>query len=441
MLTHYGPLLIYIMSFPVMLMTLFRVEIGILFFISIVPIISIMKKIVEYTEGNQLPDLLLISIVLGWFFGALQGKNSFFKKSPINAVVILVALGSVVNLIRGYTFFGFHGDLDLDRLKAWKNFMILPVIYFMAMNSIEKENIIKRIIICVCLTLLAMDFNFYSTFRWFKGWHYEHSMRISGAFTFLGPNELGIFYTMYTFLLLGLSYFVEDKKLKYFVLFTCACNFYPIVYSYSRAAYTCTIAGFLTLGVIKDRKLVLLLITLLIFYRFILPNSVVERIDMTFLEKGNISEEVQESSAIDVGGTTLEVTGRKQLWEKAMRYFEQEPLLGIGFETFVLQEGWITHSLFLRILAEQGLVGMAIFVAFIYTILRQSYKLFRRSSTKLGQGIGLGFFTCVVVHLVGSVSGDESLYYNLMAIFWLFMGIVASLGGQQYDSENKHMEK
>ena len=46
---------------------------------------------------------------------------------------------------------------------------------------------------------------------------------------------------------------------------------------------------------------------------------------------------------------------------------------------------------------------------------------------ELGQGIGLGFFVCVIVHLAGSISGDQSLYYNLMAIFWLFMGIVASL--------------
>ena len=73
MLTHYAPLIVYIMSFPVMFMTLFRVEIGILFFISLVPIISAMKKIVEFPGGNQFADFLLISIVLGWFWGALKG--------------------------------------------------------------------------------------------------------------------------------------------------------------------------------------------------------------------------------------------------------------------------------------------------------------------------------------------------------------------------------
>jgi len=436
MVTYYGPLLIYIVSFPVMFMTLFRVEIGILFFITLVPIISAMKKIVEFPGGNQFADFLLISIVLGWLLGALRENRRIFRSSFVNGVVILVVFGSIINLIRGYTFMEFSPDIDLIRLQDWKNYMILPLIYFIAINNIDKEKIVKWIIVCVCLNMLVMDFNFYTTFRWFKGWHYSHSMRISGPFTFLGPNELGVFYTMYTFLLLGLSYYIENKKLKYFVLFVCACNFYPIVYSYSRAAYTSAIAGILILGIIKDRKLLLLLIALLIFYRFVLPNSVVERIDMTFLDKEEISEEQRESSAFDIGGATLEVTGRKQIWERAMKYFEEEPLLGIGFETFVTQEGYITHSLFLRILAEQGLVGATIFVIFIFTLLRQSYKLFKRSRLKLGQGIGLGFFTCVIVHLVGSISGDQSLYYNLMATFWLFMGIVASLNSQL--KENSH---
>jgi len=430
MLTHYAPLIVYIVSFPVMFITLFRVEIGILFFILLVPIISAMKKIVELPGGNQFADFLLISMVLGWVWGSLKEGRRIFKSTPINTVVILLVLGSIISLIRGYTFMEFSPEIDLIKLKAWKNYMILPLIYFIGVNNINKENFVKWIIICVCLSLLVMDFNFYTTFRFYKSWHYTHSMRISGPFYFLGANELGIFYAMYTFLLLGISYFIEDKKLKYFILFVCACNFYPIVYSYSRSGYMCIIAGILILGILKDRKLLLLFIVLLLFYKFVLPNSVVERIDMTFLHKEEISEEQQEGSAFDFGDITVELTGRKQLWEKAMYYFSEQPLLGIGFDSFRQKEGWITHSMFLRILAEEGLVGMTIFIIFTLILLWKSHQLFRHSTSKFGQGIGLGFFTCVLVHLVGSVSGETQFYYNLMAIYWLFMGIVASFNIQ-----------
>lgn len=352
--------------------------------------------------------------------------------------VILLIFGSIISLIRGYTFMEVPADAGLIKLQTWKNYMILPLVYFIAVNNISKEDMVKRIIVFVCLSLLAMDVNFYTTFRWYKSEHYSHSMRISGAFSFLGPNELGIFYAMYTFLLLAISYFIENKKLKYFVLFVCACNCYPILYSYSRSGYMCAMAGILVLGIMKDRKLLLLLILLLVLYRFVLPNSVVERINMTFLEKGEISEEQQQSSAFDIGDTTLELTGRKELWEKAMNYFKEQPLFGIGFDNFRQAEGRITHSMFLRILAEEGLVGMVIFVIFTITLLLKSHKLYRQSNSKLGRGIGLGFFTCALVHLVGSGSGETHLYYNLMIIYWLFMGIVASFSITLADN-NKHM--
>jgi O-antigen ligase len=440
MLTNYAPLIIYIISFPVMLITLFRVEIGILFFISLVPIISLMKKIVELPGGNQFADFLLIALILGWFFGSLREHRRIFKRTSVNMAVILLIFGSIISLIRGYTFMEVSADAALIKLQTWKNYMILPLVYFIAVNNISKEDMVKRIIVFVCLSLLAMDVNFYTTFRWFKAEHYSHSMRISGAFSFLGPNELGIFYAMYTFLLLGISYFIENKKLKYFILFVCACNCYPILYSYSRSGYMCAMAGILVLGIMRDRKLLLLLILLLVLYKFVLPNSVVERIDMTFLEKGGISEEQQQSSAFDIGDTTLELTGRKQLWEKAMNYFKEQPLFGIGFDNFRQAEGWITHSMFLRILAEEGVVGMTIWVIFTIVLLLKSYKLFRHSRSKLGRGIGLGFFTCTLVHLVGSGSGETHLYYNLMAIYWLFMGIVANFCITLVDN-NEHDRK
>lgn len=441
MLTFYAPLIIYLIFFPIMFITLFRVEIGILFFITLVPIIVVMKKIATFPGGNNMADFLLIALVIGWFLKAGRENRKIFESSPINLVVVLVVLGSIINIIRGYTFMALPADINLTRLMTWKNYMILPLIYFVTINTIRKEDIVKWIIICICFSMLAMDFNFYGTFKWLKSYHYSHDIRTSGAFSFLGPNEMGIFFSQFTFLLLGISYFLDDKKLRYFIFFVCVCNIYSILYSYSRTTYMGVIAGLLTLGLLKDRRLLLLLFALIISYSVVLPNSVVERIDMTFLDKQQTSEDRLQSSGFDVGGATIEVTGRKHLWEKATAYFKRHPFVGIGFDTFRHREGWITHSLYMKILAEQGLLGALIFLLFTMTILRQSYNLFKHSRSKLGQGIGLGFFTCIIVHLVGSVSGDQSLYYNLMAIYWLFMGIVASFNIHFVDNDGALTEE
>jgi len=71
-------------------------------------------------------------------------------------------------------------------------------------------------------------------------------------------------------------------------------------------------------------------------------------------------------------------------------------------------------------------LGMGIYVVLFIILLWQSYKLFRYSSNKLGRGIGLGFLCCIILDLIGGLSGDMWLYYNLMANYWFFMGIVAS---------------
>jgi O-antigen ligase len=409
-----------------MLVTLFRVEVGILFFTTFVPVIALMKKIAEMPGGNNFADYLLIAIIIGWFFGAAKEDRPLFISSTLNTIVIIVCLGSLFNLIRGYTYMSLPGEINLTRLMAWKNYMILPLLYFIGANNLDTEKKVRWIIIGMLLTLLAMDFNFYSTFRWMRAEHYSDSIRIEGAFSFLGPNELGVFYAMYTALLIGISYFVEEKKLRYAILAVCACNLYPILFSYSRAAYISTMACLLTLGILKDRRILLAVVAIVLFYRFLLPVSVVERIDMTFLDKESVSEQAEQSSAMDIGGVEVDTVGRKELWEKAKMYFAEQPLFGIGFDTFRHKEGMITHSLYMKILAEQGLFGLAIFILFIGALLRKSYVLFKKSGSSLGRGIGLGFLLCVVTHLAGSISGDQSLYYNLMAIFWLFMGIVAS---------------
>jgi O-antigen ligase len=386
-----------------------------------------MKKIALYPLGNNIPDFLLLSIVYGWFLAASKDERDFFTKSPMNLVVILIVLGSIISLIRSYTYIapqmGFAND---PRLANWKNYMILPVLYFISINNIRSEKMVIWIIICISFALLGMDLNFHSTFRWLKAEHYVDAARISGPLTRLGANSLGIFFATYTFLLLGLSYYVENRKLKLLLLFVCVCNLYPIIFSYSRSAYLCVLAGILTLGILKDRRMLLLLVVTVLLYRSILPNSVVERIDMTFLNKEEVTaNEEMTKSALDMGPVTVHTVGRKELWEFASDYFRTNPVLGIGFDAFRLEVRMIAHNRYLTILAEQGLIGLTIFIFFTITLLTQGYKLFKCSKSKLGQGVGLGFLTAVIVDLVGGITGDISTYYNLMAIYWLFMGIVA----------------
>jgi len=424
-----------------MLITLARVEIGIIYFAMLVPFIAVMKKIQLFPQGHNMPDFLIVAIILGWILAAAKHGRQLLQPSPINFAVLAVVMGAVVNLITYFTQNSFSSDINLEILKDWKNFMILPILYFIAINNVDRNKTSKLIVICVSLSLLGMAFNFHSTFRWLKTYHYSHDIRIAGPFVFLGPNELGIFFAMMCFLLLGIAYYIDNRIFKYFLLFVCLCCLYPVVYSYSRSAYACAAAGIFIIGILKDRKVLVLFCFVLIFYRILLPNSVIERIDSTFLDKTTATEETLERRALDIGDTTLDTVNRVGLWKKALTHFEEHPLFGIGFRAFAKREGKITHSLFMQILAEQGLFGLGIFVLFVTVCLRQGYTLFRRSPNKFGRGIGLGFFTCSILLLVGSLGGDISLYYNLMCVYWLFLGIVARYNLDYVTNATESFEK
>jgi hypothetical protein len=431
MLTYFAPLLAYLLSFPVMIITLFKVEIGIIYFVTLVPFVAVTKKIATFPQGNNFPDFLLVSIVLGWIFGAVRRGRVVFQPSPVNAVVFLFIFGSILNLITFYSANTFSSEANLYVLKQWKNYMILPILFFVGINCIEDEKVVRIMLIFIGLSLLGMCFNFHSTFKWLKTFHYSHDMRIAGPLKVLGPNEVGIFFAMMGFLIFTLSYYVEDKILKYFLIFVFLCCLYPVLYSYSRSAYLCILLGFLAVGLLKDRRLLLLPLCLVFLYSVLLPNSVVERIDMTFLDKFNASAEITETRSVEVGSVSIDTVNRKGLWQKALRHFQDNSLFGIGFGAFLEREGKITHSLFFKILAEQGLIGLFIFCVFTAVVLYQGYKLFRSSETMLGRGIGLAFLISNLLLLTGSLGGDISEYYNLMCVYWLFMGIVA-----RYNSNN-----
>jgi O-Antigen ligase len=444
-LTFGVPMIIYLLSYPVMLITLFRVEVGILFVITVVPIIAVMKKIATFPNGNNFVDFLMLSIILGWFFKKARENKPFLLSSPVNFAVGLMVIGSLINLIRGYTFMDFDAETNLTRLMTWKNYMILPLLYFISLNNINEERMVKRILVCISLSMIAMVFNFYSTFRLLKTEHYSHSIRIAGPFSFLGPNEMGIFFAMYSFLLLGISYFIDDRKVKYLMLFACSLSLYPIIYSYSRTTYVAVLACVAVLGFLKDRRFLVALIVIVVMYRLILPTSVIERIDMSYVKSEEVSEEKSRLSGFEVGDVTV-LTGRQHLWERALEYFSEQPILGIGFDTFRFKEGMITHSTYMKILAEQGLVGVMIFVIFMGTVIKQTYRLFRVSKSRLRRGVGLGFLLCITANLVGGSQGDQTLYYNIMAFFWLFLGIVARLsveseGGGDPDRSSDPVEK
>src|SRR5207245_9012855 len=94
---------------------------------------------------------------------------------------------------------------------------------------------------------------------------------------------------------------------------------YCLMYTFSRGAYIAFLVGLGFLGVVKQRKWLLVMLVGLIGWQVFLPNSVQERMTMTYTEEGELGSSAQT---------------RVQLWEDAMKLFHQHPILGTDLHPY-----------------------------------------------------------------------------------------------------------
>jgi O-antigen ligase len=73
-------------------------------------------------------------------------------------------------------------------------------------------------------------------------------------------------------------------------------------------------------------------------------------------------------------------SGRIELWGRAWDFFTSNPLFGIGasnfadYNAFEYGDELVVHNTFLEILTESGLIGLLIYVLFVFTVLFQIFK-------------------------------------------------------------------
>ena len=145
------------------------------------------------------------------------------------------------------------------------------------------------------------------------------------------------------------------------------------------------------------------------------------------IEKNFWSEKTQEitSGIIEGSGTMGE---RYNLWEAALTAWWSSPISGIGVGQFgsslagrevtlILPEreqNWVVHNSYLTVLAEDGLVGLLLFVSWQIIALRRFYRIWRQGHVIMDRYCALSCFFALAVMmfmaLTGSIQYDKLLW-------------------------------
>jgi O-antigen ligase len=268
----------------------------------------------------------------------------------------------------------------------------------------------------MCLSMMVLFRNFYAATS-YRDLSAYTEWRYMGGSQALGGNALGVFLGQFTVIPLALMLSSQKTWHKAFFGFTAGLNLYCLLYSFSRSGYLAGAATLVFLGLAKDRRVLSVLVILVIFWQSLLPHSVVHRIEMT--------------STDDVSDRTAQE--RFGMWQMAKGIIAERPIAGIGFYTTpFLQvkstgftQTWTSfHSSYLEQTVETGFIGLALYVAFFLMGIGYGWKLYKVADDKLLQGLGVGFMGCVFGVLGGNVFGSYWNYLNVMAFYWVFLGLV-----------------
>jgi O-antigen ligase len=405
-----APLALYFLGIAIFLLSITgRVKYGLWFLIPLIPLQNIMEKIQQFPLGKDFNDILLIGMVIGWFFYKNSRRQPLFAKSAYNKIFLFYLIFSYFTLWHGSSFLGFPAPISPSdpRVQNWKNYMLLPLLFLITFNNSKDAKELKRLFIAMCLSIFLMNLYMLRQISWMGSW--ISRARIRGTFVWLGANEVAAFYATYTFVLIGIFLLVKDKMRKIMLTILIFQNLYCNLFLFSRGAYLATLVGFFLIALLRKRVLLIPLVLLLIYWQAILPQRVIERIQFTERE-GQLDQSAQI---------------RVVLWKQSIGFFKESPLVGIGFNAFQhfgLQRD--VHNVYLRTLAEQGIIGLGFLLTIMLLALKKGFNLYRKANDKFLKGLGLGFTACVLAVMVGNLFGDRWTHLPLGAYFWVFLGMV-----------------
>ncbi len=423
------PLLLYIGGLATFFASAFwRPEIGIYYIVPLLPLQTVRFRLHEYPLGAQWIDLALLGVVIG----VLRKGDSIFIKTPLRRWLSVLAVLTYLSLWRGAFFldFPFPFWFNDERMSDWKNYMVIFLLFFLVLASIKNTKQMKVLLLLMCFSVLVMNrsYNNFMGQRNLSTFSYE--ARDAGTMGYAGVNGLAALEAQFSVFLLGLCSVPKMKslaKVGYLVVVgTCLVT---VTYTMSRGGYAAVIVGVLFLGLLKNRKLLLILAVFLLTWQSLVPGAVRERVFMTQDSNGEL-----DSSA----GTRL------ILWENAVEIVKANPGIGTGFDTYKFMHlvgGFEdTHNYYVKVMLEMGIVGLIVFLGIISRMFTAGYSLFRTALAEdFLRGMGLGLAGMVVTTMVANAFGDRWTYIEETGFLWVIAAM--AIRGRMIAGEEPGVEQ
>lgn len=470
--------------FLIFILTVFRVQWGLLVFIFSFPLINNLPYFFGIQEPlPHAPSALIL--FLFFFLGCLV--NKVFSQSRLNfdnRIFRPLALFSLVLLISGmitfwkYTnFFPFLSDyvyeLVVNVMGVSAGGAIMSTVFFslnyltgiaffmILFNTLQSMEFIKKVVALLCTSnFISLLFGLYQRFGDMKLGNNPISINqgLINA-TFKDALSFGAYLAIIAPLILGAIFYFK-RAMRFFLLIVVLLSFYMIFFTGSRSGLICLLVASLFFFAFLIKRTFKLLKNDYISFKKVMALSLifVLLISTAFFAWIFLKEDLADSKTVlrfneilKRGNVRAVLTGRLDgLWKLATLMVRDYPVSGVGVGSFIIeaanyaQEHKVhmgtpdsAENYFLQVASEMGIVGLVLILWIFWEIARQAIKSYRGvPDNDRHKFILIGAIAGVIAFLINIQAHTYIGSYEIKYTFWLLVGLIFCMG-KIAESQNK----
>jgi len=334
-------------------------------------------------------------------------------------------------VITGLIWLLFSGNYHEEEMKQWR-LRLLAFIFFMTSLLLSSEanrpQLAKVILVCALIAAINNWIDFLFPFNFVpQGLEYSNPGR--GAGLLINANQAG--HSVIIMIIAALPFL--DSRLRGLALLAMLFGVYP---TFSRGALLFGGAAIVLaalLGQANKRQLG--------WMALLAPVLVV--IGLSMHELGTASGEINLANIEErigffvSGGQAFDESAdeRRYVISLAWRMFTENPLVGEGIgSTLVEGYGRGTHNMYLMLAAEQGLVGLLLYLSLLWLILGRGWRIFKQGITQQERDIGAALVLLAAYFTFAGLFSHNLLEepYTLFLLAFLF-------SAERYAARNKRV--
>jgi putative inorganic carbon (HCO3(-)) transporter len=410
------PYVMYFGAIVALLLSLFwRPIAGIFYLVPLIPLQTLRYEMNNLPLATSMISIMLIGIALG----LLRQGVSFLPKTPWTLLICVYAVYTYLSTIMGSFYLGTALPLPgNERFGVWVDYMCMPALLLLVAAIGPSKRQTQVLVLMMCITAFLLERGYYTGVSGRDFTAYSEDLREEGgALGYAGLNGMASFAAQFCTFMLAFAAFERKSLLKLGGWALAAFSAVICGLCLSRGGYAAILAGWLFIGLAKQRILLILLLVFLLGWTGFVPGAIQDRVLMTY---------DSQSDTVDHSSET-----RIYLWYDALQLFASvNVVFGTGFNTYAYMHNYggyqDTHNIYLKALLETGLFGLALLLWLMGKTFRVGWRFSRSTRDPFMASLGLGLAGWVLCAAIGSLFGDRWTYFQVNAYMWIIAGFVAA---------------